>query len=154
MDKLRRNNTLASNEWLESMASLRFRFRIDCKMEWSPNTDRRCTPNFIGPRASIAPWRASLQRCGRQWTGGPLRRPPPIPCGKIQDPIRAASPSNRGRRLERRPPCAIRNERSKAMTVLNTTAASLNADARAFVLLKSRRRLDLLNPDPQAWTDD
>jgi hypothetical protein len=22
------------------------------------------------------------------------------------------------------------------------------------VLLKSRRRLDLLNPDPQAWTDD
>jgi len=36
------------------------------------------------------------------------------------------------------------------MTVLNTTAASLNADARPFVLLKSRRRLDLLNPDPQA----
>jgi len=34
------------------------------------------------------------------------------------------------------------------------TAASMCADARAFVLLKSRRRLDLLNPDPQAWTDD
>jgi hypothetical protein len=29
----------------------------------------------------------------------------------------------------------------------------LGADARAFVLLKSGRRLDLLNPDPQAWTD-
>jgi hypothetical protein len=26
--------------------------------------------------------------------------------------------------------------------------------ARAFVLLKSRRRLDLLNPDPAAWTDE
>ena len=30
----------------------------------------------------------------------------------------------------------------------------MDADARAFVLLKSRRRLDLLNPDPQAWTDE
>ena len=39
------------------------------------------------------------------------------------------------------------------MTMLDATAASLSADARAFVLLKSRRRLDLLNPDPQAWTD-
>ena len=39
------------------------------------------------------------------------------------------------------------------MTTLDATAASLGADARAFVLLKSRRRLDLLNPDPQAWTD-
>ena len=39
------------------------------------------------------------------------------------------------------------------MTMLDATAASLGADARAFVLLKSRRRLDLLNPDPQAWTD-
>jgi len=38
------------------------------------------------------------------------------------------------------------------MTMLDATAASLSADARAFVLLKSRRRLDLLNPDPQAWT--
>ena len=27
-------------------------------------------------------------------------------------------------------------------------------EPRAFVLLKSRRRLDLLNPDPHAWTDD
>src|SRR5271166_3115016 len=40
------------------------------------------------------------------------------------------------------------------MTMLDATAAPLGADARAFVLLKSRRRLDLLNPDPQAWTDD
>ena len=39
------------------------------------------------------------------------------------------------------------------MTMLDTTAACLGADARAIVLLKSRRRLDLLNPDPQAWTD-
>ena len=39
------------------------------------------------------------------------------------------------------------------MTMLDATAAPLGADARAFVLLKSRRRLDLLNPDPQAWTD-
>ena len=28
------------------------------------------------------------------------------------------------------------------------------AEPRAFVLLKSRRRLDLLNPDPNAWTDE
>src|SRR5271166_459733 len=40
------------------------------------------------------------------------------------------------------------------MTMLDATAAPLGADARAFVLLKSRRRLDLLNPDPQGWTDD
>jgi hypothetical protein len=41
------------------------------------------------------------------------------------------------------------------MTTHHTTAAApLSTDARAFVLLKSRRRLDLLNPDPQAWTDD
>ena len=39
------------------------------------------------------------------------------------------------------------------MTRLDTTAGSLGADARAFVLLKSGRRLDLLDPDPQAWTD-
>ena len=40
------------------------------------------------------------------------------------------------------------------MTLLDTTADPSGADARAFVLLKSGRRLDLLNPDPQAWTDD
>ena len=40
------------------------------------------------------------------------------------------------------------------MMMRDTTVASLGADARAFVLLKSGRRLDLLNPDPQAWTDD
>jgi hypothetical protein len=34
------------------------------------------------------------------------------------------------------------------MTILDATTAPLAADARAFVLLKSRRRLDLLNPDP------
>ena len=39
------------------------------------------------------------------------------------------------------------------MSMLDPTAALMCADARAFVLLKSRRRLDLLNPDPQAWTD-
>ncbi len=39
------------------------------------------------------------------------------------------------------------------MTMLDPTAAPLGADVRAFVLLKSGRRLDLLNPDPQAWTD-
>jgi uncharacterized protein len=38
--------------------------------------------------------------------------------------------------------------------MLATAAAPLAAAARAFVLLKSGRRLDLLNPDPQAWTDD
>ncbi len=39
------------------------------------------------------------------------------------------------------------------MTMPDATAAPLGAHARAFVLLKSGRRLDLLNPDPQAWTD-
>ena len=34
------------------------------------------------------------------------------------------------------------------MTMLDPTAAPSGADARAFVLLKSGRRLDLLNPDP------
>ena len=38
------------------------------------------------------------------------------------------------------------------ITRLDPTAAPSGADARAFVLLKSGRRLDLLNPDPQAWT--
>ena len=33
-------------------------------------------------------------------------------------------------------------------------AAPSGAEPRAFVLLKSRRRLDLLNPDPHAWTDE
>jgi 5'-nucleotidase len=33
-------------------------------------------------------------------------------------------------------------------------AAPSGAEPRALVLLKSRRRLDLLNPDPHAWTDD
>ena len=36
----------------------------------------------------------------------------------------------------------------------DTTASPSSAEPRAFVLLKSRRRLDLLNPDPHAWTDD
>jgi len=36
----------------------------------------------------------------------------------------------------------------------DTTASPSGAEPRAFVLLKSRRRLDLLNPDPHAWTDD
>jgi hypothetical protein len=67
---------------------------------------------------------ASLQRCGRQWTGRPLRRPPPIACRKIQDPIRAASPSNRGGRLERRPARQTRNERSEAMAMLDATGIS------------------------------
>jgi uncharacterized protein len=40
------------------------------------------------------------------------------------------------------------------MTMLDADAARLGVDARAFVILKSGRRLDLLNPDPQAWTDD
>lgn len=39
------------------------------------------------------------------------------------------------------------------MTLLDATAAAFGAEARAFVLLKSGRRLDLLNPDPLAWTD-
>ena len=36
----------------------------------------------------------------------------------------------------------------------DTRASASGAEPRAFVLLKSRRRLDLLNPDPHAWTDD
>jgi uncharacterized protein len=36
----------------------------------------------------------------------------------------------------------------------DTAASASHAKPRAFVLLKSRRRLDLLNPDPHAWTDD
>ena len=36
----------------------------------------------------------------------------------------------------------------------DTTASASHAKPRAFVLLKSRRRLDLLNPNPHAWTDD
>jgi uncharacterized protein len=36
----------------------------------------------------------------------------------------------------------------------DTTASPSGAEPRAFVLLKSRRRLDLINPDPHAWTDD
>ena len=36
----------------------------------------------------------------------------------------------------------------------DTTASPSGAEPRAFVLLKSRRRLNLLNPDPHAWTDD
>src|SRR5580704_855281 len=36
----------------------------------------------------------------------------------------------------------------------DTTASPSGAAPRVFVLLKSRRRLDLLNPDPHAWTDD
>ncbi len=39
------------------------------------------------------------------------------------------------------------------MTMLDASTAPFSAHARAFVLLKSGRRLDLLNPDPQAWTD-
>ena len=34
------------------------------------------------------------------------------------------------------------------------TASPSGAEPRAFVLLKSGRRLDLLNPEPLAWTDD
>ena len=48
---------------------------------------------------------------------------------------------------------AIRNDGSTPMTLLDTTAVPAGGVARAFVLLKSGRRLDLLNPDPQAWTD-
>ena len=40
------------------------------------------------------------------------------------------------------------------MTLLDATPAALGAGSRALVLLRSRRRPDLLNPDPQAWTDD
>lgn len=35
----------------------------------------------------------------------------------------------------------------------DTTAPASSAEPRAFVLLKSRRALDLLNPDAHAWTD-
>ena len=38
--------------------------------------------------------------------------------------------------------------------IADTIASPLDVEPRAFVLLKSRRRLDLLNPDPHAWTDD
>jgi hypothetical protein len=34
------------------------------------------------------------------------------------------------------------------------TASPSGAEPRAFVLLKSRRRLDLLNPDSHFWTED
>ena len=46
------------------------------------------------------PGRTLLQRHGRQWTGRSLRRTPPIARGKIQRAVRAASASNRRRRLE------------------------------------------------------
>jgi hypothetical protein len=36
----------------------------------------------------------------------------------------------------------------------DTTASPSGAEPRAIVLLTSRRRLDLFNPDPHAWTDD
>ena len=36
----------------------------------------------------------------------------------------------------------------------DTTASASSAEPRAVVLLKSRRRLDVLNPDPNAWTDE
>jgi hypothetical protein len=36
----------------------------------------------------------------------------------------------------------------------DTTASASSAEPRAFVLLKSRGWLDLLNPGPHAWTDD
>jgi hypothetical protein len=39
------------------------------------------------------------------------------------------------------------------MTAKTTTSAS-RAEPRAFMLLKSKRRLNLLNPDPNAWTDE
>jgi hypothetical protein len=38
------------------------------------------------------------------------------------------------------------------MTMLDAAAAPLGADVRAFVLLKSRRRLDRFNPVSRAWT--
>jgi hypothetical protein len=34
----------------------------------------------------------------------------------------------------------------------DTRASASGAELRAFVLLESRRRLDLLNPDSHAWT--
>ena len=36
----------------------------------------------------------------------------------------------------------------------DTTASASHVEPRAVVLLKSRRRLDLLNPDPNAWTGE
>ena len=39
------------------------------------------------------------------------------------------------------------------MTTPNSSTALLGRDASAFVLLTSKLRLDLRNPDPQAWTD-
>ena len=36
----------------------------------------------------------------------------------------------------------------------DTTASPSGAETRAFVLLKSEFRLDVLNPNPHAWTDD
>ena len=36
----------------------------------------------------------------------------------------------------------------------DTMASPSGAEPRAFVLLKSRRRPDLLNPNPDAWTDE
>jgi hypothetical protein len=39
------------------------------------------------------------------------------------------------------------------MTLPEATAARFRVRPRAFVLLKSGRRLDLLDPDAQAWTD-
>jgi hypothetical protein len=36
----------------------------------------------------------------------------------------------------------------------DTTASPSGAELCAFVPLKSRRRLDLFNPNPHAWTDD
>jgi hypothetical protein len=36
----------------------------------------------------------------------------------------------------------------------DTTAPASSAEARAFLLLKTKRRLDLVNPNPHAWTDD
>ena len=35
--QLRRKNPIMSNEWSESIASLRFRIRIDCDLPWAPN---------------------------------------------------------------------------------------------------------------------
>ncbi len=62
---------------------------------------------------------------------------PPIEGGDWNDVLRARSETRR----------------SENMTMLDATTAALGADARAFVLLKSIRQLDLLNPDPQALTD-
>jgi hypothetical protein len=39
------------------------------------------------------------------------------------------------------------------MTTTDSSTALLGRDARAFALLKSKRRLDLLYPDPGAWTN-